>query len=536
MIPKDGMTLEYVKGALQRRLWYVVIPFFLVAMSTVLYCIKAPLGYQANALILVQPQEVPSEYVRTTVTADIRTHLNNLKAQVLSRSQLEEIIRKYNLYPEVLAEETMAEAVSLMRQDLNVEIVEQPLRTRQAEVPTTIEITYVGAEPVKARDVTVAITDLFVNSDRKLRELKAAETVKFLEHELERRGEELRLKEARLREFKEEHMGLLPDEMQNNYQILTQLQQQLDSLNASLQQTEDRRVLLQTEIARLEALQADFTQTISAGGPSSNDLSTLSLEELRQRLQAMKSRYSDRHPDVARLAAMVARLEKEEEKASASGSDRRNGAASSRPSGATKVAVVQREGLLNQLKLVEQEIQNIFGGIRKTAAEIERYRQRIEAGPKIEQMYLEVRRGYEEASESYQNLLQQRMQAEMATDLERKQKGEQFKVIAYPSIPEKPSKPKTAIILFIGLNLALACGFALLYLREHQDPNFWSSKHLESELKLPILARIPVIYTDQERRGLIFKKVSTICILLVMSSSFLYSLFLLWKKHSMYLV
>ena len=192
--------------------------------------------------------------------------------------------------------------------------------------------------------------------------------------------------------------------------------------------------------------------------------------------------------------------------------------------------------MLNQLKLVEQEIQDIFGGIRKTAAEIEKYRQRIEAGPRIEQMYLGVRRGYEEASESYQNLLQQKMQAEIATDLERKRKGEQLKIIEYPSIPEKPSKPKTAIILFIGLNIALACGFTLLYLKEYQDPSFWSSKHLESELELPILACIPVISTDQERRRLIFKKVSTSCVLLVMSSTFLYSLFLLWKKHSVYLV
>jgi len=531
MIPKDGITLEYVKGALHRRLWYVVLPFFVVTMSTVLYCIKTPPGYQAKAYILVQPQEVPSEYVRTTVTADAKTRLNNLKAQVLSNSQLEEIIRKYNLYSEVRIEETMAAAVSLMRQDLKVEVVEQPRRTRGEEVPTFIEVMYVGPEPVKVRDVTVAVADLFVYNDRKLRELRATETVKFLEHELKRRGEELRLKEARLREFKEEHMGLLPDEMQNNYQILTQLQQQLDSLNASLQQAEDRRVLLQTEIGRLEAQQADVTQTSSAGSPSNNDLSTLSLEELRQQLQALKSRYSDRHPDVARLAAMVARMEKEEETSSTSGADGWSRAPFSRFGSAARVAMVQQQGLVNQLKLVDHEIQDILKGRRNTRGEIEKYRHRIEAGPRIEQLHLQVQRGYREASESYQNILQKKMQAEMATGLERSHKGEQYRIHSYPSIPEKPYKPKIAIILFIGFNVALACGFTLAYLKEYLEQACWSSKELESLVELPVLATVPFITTVKTHRWIIFKKVSTACVLLVMGSTLLYTLFLLWNRY-----
>jgi polysaccharide chain length determinant protein (PEP-CTERM system associated) len=536
MIPKDGITRKYFKEAFRRRLWYVVIPFFVLAMSTVVYCIKAPRLYKSSALLVVQPQEVPSEYVRTSVTADVRIRLKNLKAQVLSQSELEGIVRKYNLYSEVLAEGTMAEAVSVMREDLNIEVVETSLRIRQEQVPTTIEVTYVGSEPVKVRNVTVAIADLFTDRDRILRELKAAETVKFLEHELERRGEDVRLKEAGLREFKEEHMGLLPDDMNNNYQILTQLQQQLDSLNASVQQAEDRRVLLQTEIGRLEAQLADVTPASSAAGLSNNDLSTLGLEELQQRLKTLKSRYSDRHPDVARLSAMVARLEREEETVSASGSDGWSRAEPSGLSSARKVIMVQREGLLNQLRLVEKEIQQIVEEIRETSRDIEKYRRRIEAGPRIEQMYLEVRRGYEQASDSYQNLLQQKMQAEIATDLERKQKGEQLKIIEYPSIPKKPSKPQTAIILFIGFNLALATGLGLAYLREYLDQTCWSTQELETIVELPVLATIPVITTDRTRRWSRFKRLCTLCLLLVMGSTLVYALFLLLlKSHSTFL-
>jgi capsular polysaccharide biosynthesis protein len=197
--------------------------------------------------------------------------------------------------------------------------------------------------------------------------------------------------------------------------------------------------------------------------------------------------------------------------------------------------MVQKQGLVNQLKLVDHEIQDIFKGIRNTSGEIEKYRQRIESGPRIEQLYLQVNRGYQEASTSYQNLLQQKMQAEMATGLERSQKGEQFRIHSYPSIPEKPYKPKIAIILFIGFNVALACGFTLAYLKEYLEQACWSSKELESLVELPVLATVPFITTVKTHRWIIFKKVSTACVLLVMGSTLLYALFHLWKSYSTFL-
>ena len=124
MIPQDGITLQYLKIALQRRLWYAVVPFFVLAMASVLYCIVAPKVYQSSTLILVQPQEVPAEYVQPTVTSNATSRLNTLKGQVMSRPRLEEIIKKYDLYPEVRASRTMQDAVELMREHITVEVNE----------------------------------------------------------------------------------------------------------------------------------------------------------------------------------------------------------------------------------------------------------------------------------------------------------------------------------------------------------------------------------------------------------------------------
>ena len=105
------MNLQYLKEAFIRRLWYIVLPFFMVCIATVGYCIKAPRLYKSSTLILVQPQEVPSDYVRPTVTSDARSRLNTLREQVMSRPRLQEIITKHDLYPTIRASDTMYDAL-----------------------------------------------------------------------------------------------------------------------------------------------------------------------------------------------------------------------------------------------------------------------------------------------------------------------------------------------------------------------------------------------------------------------------------------
>ncbi|NVM57911.1 MAG: hypothetical protein HWN51_07320, partial [Desulfobacterales bacterium] len=251
MIPKDGINLQYLKEAFVRRFWYVVLPFFVVSMVTIGYCIKAPRVYKSSTLILVQPQEVPPDYVKSTVTSDARARLNTLREQVMSRPRLREVIKRYDLYPRVRAAGTMYDAVELMRKHIHVEV----RQTRRRDTsPASFEVSYEGQDPAKVRNVTTAIANLFIEDNLKLRERQAAGTSKFLERELERMRQDLRQKEELVRQFKEKNMGLLPEQMENNYRILAQLQQHLDSLNATLQQTEDRKVLLQSQLDRLEAL------------------------------------------------------------------------------------------------------------------------------------------------------------------------------------------------------------------------------------------------------------------------------------------
>lgn len=527
MIPKDGINLQYLKEAFVRRFWYVVLPFFVVSMVTIGHCIKAPRVYKSSTLILVQPQEVPPDYVKSTVTSDARARLNTLREQVMSRPRLREVIKWYDLYPRVLAAGTMYDAVELMRKHIHVEV----RQTRRRDTsPASFEVSYEGQDPAKVRNVTTAIANLFIEDNLKLRERQAAGTSKFLERELERMRQDLRQKEELVRQFKEKNMGLLPEQMENNYRILAQLQQHLDSLNATLQQTEDRKVLLQSQLDRLEALNAGARQAGDLQGEAAEGEAPLSLDELYHQLRSLRSRYSDKHPDVARLAARIAKLEKEQEARTLdSDSESPDMTPTPRPSEAVRLMLVQRENLLTQLKLIDKDLGALAKKRKKISGQIARYRQRIEEGPKIELMFVDLRRGYREASENYQSLLQRKLQAKLAENLERTQKGEQFTVLDPANLPEKPFKPNVWRIFSMGFMLAVACGLGLAFLREYLDSAFWRSKDLESVAGLPVLVSIPVVNTERELRWKLLKRAGTVGALVSMASVLLYALFFLWK-------
>jgi len=533
---ESGISLQYLLAALRRNFRYIMVTFFVIFMTTIVYCIKAPKVYRSSTVILVQPQEVPSDYVRPTVTSDAIARLNTLREQVMSRPRLEKIIIEYNLYRKVRADKTMFDAVERMRKQVAIKINESGgSRRRQDVAPASFEVSFTGADPVKVRDVTATIAKLFIEDNLRLRESQAVSTSKFLERELDGTREELRRKEERVRQFKEEYIGMLPEQMENNYRILTQLQQHLDSLNAIFQQTENRKVLLQVQLGRLETLQAEALEARVSLSSAANGQRPLSLEEFRQELKILKSRYTDRHPNVIILKKTIARLEEKEEGTDPEANVGGHNNASSIRSEAQRLLIVQKEDLIIQLKLIDKEIDKYTDEKGQTSAQIKVYRNRIESGPRIEAMFVDLRRGYEEAQENYQSLLQKKMQAKLAENLERTQKGEQFIVLDPANLSLKPFKPDILKLLIRGFMAALASGLGLGFVKEYFDPTFHTRKDLEHDLHLPVIVSIPVIMTPKRHRLELYKKMGTVTVLALLSLTLLYALLVLLRKNPMLL-
>jgi uncharacterized protein involved in exopolysaccharide biosynthesis len=315
-----------------------------------------------------------------------------------------------------------------------------------------------------------------------------------------------------VRQFKERHLGWLPEQMDNNSRSLAQLQQQLDSINTSLQKAQDRKVLLQTQLSRL-----------GRQGPNT-------IEALRQELEQLQSRYSDQHPDVVRLKALIARVEKGE-KPDRGRPETGNTRDSSPATDVERLMSFQREDLSEQLRLTNRDIFALLQDRDKTQSHIEDYRHRIEAGPMIEQKFLELSRDYRQASDAYQSLLQKKLQAQMGENLERSQKGEQLRILDAANLPLTFAKPNIPKMLLMGLMAALACGFGLAFLREYLDRAFWSQGEAEGVLGIPVLGTVPFIYTAKDRRWGKVRLVGSVCAVCVMGYALFYVLAILWKNN-----
>jgi polysaccharide chain length determinant protein (PEP-CTERM system associated) len=530
--------MQYITGALLRRFWYIVLPFFVISLATILHCIVTPRKFQAQTVILIEPQKVPGDYVRSTVTVDLANRLRTITQQIKSRTKLEKVIERYNLYADILANATMTDAVEAFRDDIQIDL-------RGGH--NAFEITYQGKDRFKVRDVTETIANLFIEDNLRLRESQAMGTTRFLDRELEKAEDLLRQKETGLREFKEKYRGVLPEDMDQNYRMISLYQRQLDSINATSEQTKDRKVLLETQLKNIERIETQFGDFEIGGGGllETGDLdsgltenwSSPAIEELRDQVRNLRSRYSDRHPDVIKLQTAISKLE-EEHDASTPDAD------PEQPGGdieSTGIAVsegaslfdAQKEDLAAQLELIQREIHEVVQEKKKIKKEMETYLHRIELGPQIEQMLTDLSRGYDELQRNHQSLLEKKFRAGLAENLERAQKGEQFTVLDPAKLPDKPFTPNTRKVLLLGFFVSLGVGLGLAFLREYLDPSFFSAKELESHVQMPILVSIPVITTDQDRRRFFVKKAVSAAAVVSMASILLYGLYFLWKMDPM---
>jgi uncharacterized protein involved in exopolysaccharide biosynthesis len=246
------------------------------------------------------------------------------------------------------------------------------------------------------------------------------------------------------------------------------------------------------------------------------------LGDLQDRLMSLKTRYTDNHPDVVRTEAAIERLRKELRRESASGRGPRGSSAS--------------RGLSTQILSIDTEKKNLVEQQRKIEAERDIYRKRVEDAPRIEQMLADLTRDYDEVDKNYSNLLDKRFKANLSENLEIAQKGEQFTILDRAQLPDKPFKPQTVKVLFMGLCLALSGGLGLAFLREYYDPSFFSTKELESTLQLPVLASIQVILTDQDHKRILFGRYVSAAALFAMASILLCALYFLWERNPMAVV
>jgi succinoglycan biosynthesis transport protein ExoP len=492
----EGLNLRQYWPLIRRRHWHFLVPLFLGWLTVWSVSWVLPSVYRSGTLILVAQPTMPKDYVVPNISDDLQQRLQSITQQILSRTRLLHIIDQLNLYAEAGQRLTPDERVELMRKDIEIELV------RDHDLLTAFNIYYSSHDPHMAQKVTSELTSLFISENMEMRQRQSEDTTNFLQSQLEGAKNNLAEQEAKIREFKDQHPGELPTQLQSNLAILVGAQAQLQNEEDALNGAKHQIAYLQSLLNQYHSLQR--SSKTGDGAPMGLSALDQELDRLKGQLADLSSHYTERHPDVRKLKEQIAKTEKMRDeivaglKANASNTqaDAGTGAVPRDDAGLQETGpMLQIQG---QLQANQVEISNREHAIAALKAQVNLYQARLNQEPVREQQLTDLTRGYEQSKANYDELLKKKNGSEMATSMELRQQGEHFRILDPPSLPVKPSFPNRLKLCGIGLVVGVLLGAAVSAGAELMDDRVFSEKELKERIPTIIISEIPNLATAEE--------------------------------------
>jgi polysaccharide chain length determinant protein (PEP-CTERM system associated) len=476
--PQVKITPELVIEMVFRRRWLIILPLAAALVVGIHLALTMPRVYEASTLILVERQRVPEAYVRPIVTADLSERITTISQQILSRSNLEKIISDFGLFSGPSHEGAfMEDKIAALRNRITVEVS----RDRRRSAGDSFTLSFQGRDPELVTRVTNGLAASFIDANLLERETQALGTSDFLDTEMEAMRTRLEELEKVIENFRRTHMGELPEQLDTNLRIMDRLQ---NTLNTRQQNLREARIRLNELTSQASAT---APSVVVIGGERGIDRGTASLQELKSELDSLRTRYTERHPDIQRMVRLIADLEARE-------------AERARAAGDTPSVPVER---MAQARELRREIETYERDIADLQDQLALYQRRVENTPRREQELLTLRRDYQNIQSSYNSLLARKIEADIAVNLERKQKGEQFRIVDPAQVPERPIAPDMQKLFLISVALGLGIGGGLAFLFEFVlKPPFRRAEDLETAFGLPVISSIPRIL---RRRHIVLK-------------------------------
>ena len=479
---QSTILLAYAKDILDiaiRRKWLIILCTVLGLVIGVALAWFKKDSYRSNTVILVEQQKIHQSYIPDVVGGSAAERVSTITQQVLSRTNLQNVIDEFHLYPDVIKSQGYQPVLENLTKIITVKT-----KGNRGQLES-LTISYAHEDPMIAMKVTSKLASQYINENIKLRGEFIEGATKFLEQELTAAKTALDEKEKVLSEYKLQFMGELPNQLDTNLRTLDRLQLEKIRIQDSLNGLHTRAELLQKEIRDYRdsgALQQGPTK-----GPI-RDPSVMQLSQLKNDLKKLSGEFTDAYPDVVSLKLQIQKLETELAQ---------RAGLTNESDGITDIATFDPYlvGLNTDLKQVKSEIAQLNTQLKRTAVSMADFEGRIERTPEREQELLKLDRDYGNMQDNYQHLLQKRINARISENLDKRQKSERFRILDPANLPTIPEGIPRALIPFGGLGAGVGFGFGLAFLLDFLSPTFRRSDDVEISLGFPLLATIPSFKT-----------------------------------------
>jgi succinoglycan biosynthesis transport protein ExoP len=511
-----GLSPLSILRTIWKRKIRIAIAWVLFASVAVAIVRFLPTVYLAESVVLIDSQKIPEKFVSATVASDLDDRIAAIRQMLLSGGQLKKIIDEFGLYQKQRKTRFEEEILEMMRKDISITV--EAVGNSRDKRPGAFRIGFRGSDPTLAMRVANRLTDLYVEQNLKTREGEAAGTSEFLDTQLVEAKKRLDQLEAAVSRYKLQHNGELPEQEQTLTSTLSRLQTELEANRDAVNRAQQTRVILEGNLSAVEATLTGqvraWQQSQEAGGSSSFGDNAAApkkkdSEILQEQLDLLSARYSDQHPDIVALRKKIEALKQLEKRQAAKKTEDAAKAANAAQAGASTPAAVpepvdfarmrqQIAQLKAQIKASDKELEDRKAEQQRILHAIDAYQRRVESLPVREQEMAQLTRDYEISKENYKSLLDKKMAASMALDMERRQQSERFIVLDRAQVPEKPIKPNRPLLYGAGAAAGLALALLLAFAAELRKNVLLGEWELPEGT--PVLARLPRIAVPARSR------------------------------------
>ncbi len=498
MDPKQRQLVNKYLDLFYRRKVFIIAIMLLSLPAGLLLYVSTPKVYQASSLLSYQQQQIGSAKISRNSSSRIRDMVSTLTQIITSRTNLEKIITRLDLYPEAGKKLPMENVVDLMRAKITI---------KPANSGDIFRITFVYGDPGKVVKVTNALAANFIEENLKYREERAFETSSYTRDELQVAKKIMDQKDRAMRDYKIRYYNEMPEQRITNVSRLISLQEQDQDKQESIQNLERTLVLIADQINNRRKViegELDFPAVPAAGQKDDGFSKRISVQqqlEIKKRLlKHMLTRYTENHPEVKRTRKLIARLEKLASQEHAAPEDTkteqgRTGGLKDRVEVDKTILQLeaQRKNVLLNIATIKLEREQL----KKKIAQYEKW---ITNTPVREAEWSALTREYGQLKRHYEELIAQDLNAKSVLNLERRQKGSQFRIEDPGRYPERPVKPDFLKIMAMSILLGFGMAFGQPLIADFFDTTFRDAEALESALGVSLITTIPHVETDSEKR------------------------------------
>lgn len=483
MNPSQRLVANKIVDLIYRKKILIISLVLLSLPVGLAVYLQSPKLYMSSCLLSYQQQKISPNKLSPDLEGRTYDIVNTLSKIVTSRTNLESLIKNLDLYPE-------------LRENLpDVDLIDKlisNIKISPSKRGNTFYITYTDSDPERAVKVANALAASFIEENLKYRQERATETSSYANEEMQRAKEVMDKKDQALRDYKLKNYNEMPEQRSINMSALGSLQDQYQRKQDSIQDLERTLVLIQDQVnERLAVLKRIAESGVDEENSSSKKEQ---LFKARSKLESVLRRYTEKHPEVKRLRRLIAKLENETKLEAGNDAD----------SEIAKQSYALEDPTLKKLRQRQENVSFNIASLKNEQEQLKRriseYEAWIAAAPAREAEWNALTREYKELKRHYDYLVSRDLEAKSMLYLERSQKGSQFRIEDLGRLPEKPIEPNFWKIMGICLIIGLGSGVGLIVVLDFFDGSFRDPDQLESMLGISLMATIPFIATDDERK------------------------------------